>query len=222
MTSRGLIDEAGAAHEAYAVLRRRGLVITKSDLGYTFVCHATRAVERMYELKGRPAARRCVTLATRETIHDITQCDASLADRLFALAERTPFSVVLLVREGSRFVRSLPPATRDYLLQDDTVCLYLGAGRFFDELGEITSRRGMLPVGTSANYSGAGNNFRFDDVPLEMRNAVDLALDLGTAKYANPERLAGTIVNLGGDRPRIQRRAVNVELIERELADLLE
>ena len=68
------------------------------------------------------------------------------------------------------------------------------------------ARRGTVVVGSSANRSLSGSKYRLADVEPEIRAAAAVAIDGGTAKYANAEGTSSTIIDLG--ELRFVRRGV--------------
>jgi tRNA A37 threonylcarbamoyladenosine synthetase subunit TsaC/SUA5/YrdC len=119
--------------------------------------------------------------AAREWLADITRL--------------TPLAIVTQLAP-SPLVDELPEYVRGQATHDGTIALFFRAGRLLERLAELALADGRLVLGSSANLSGTGNNYTFDDVPETMRASADLGLDRGAAWFRNDQQLASTILDL--------------------------
>jgi tRNA A37 threonylcarbamoyladenosine synthetase subunit TsaC/SUA5/YrdC len=55
--------------------------------------------------------------------------------------------------------------------------------------------RGIAVFGSSANRSLTGSKYRLADIEPEIHAAAAIAIDGGTARYANPEGKSSTIID---------------------------
>jgi len=172
------------------------------------------AVRRIYELKGRPASKPCVTVANGEIYDDVAlPIDQAQRSWLDDIASQTPLAVISPVNRASRLLATLSPYLLSQVTQDGTIATFLSAGELVQRVGDLALADGRLVVGSSGNISGAGNNSTFDAVPESIRRGVNLAIDWGPVRYANDQRLSTTILNL--ITAKFLREGVNYAQIER-------
>ena len=207
-------DIVADSRRVYSLLLDGGVALLPTNIGYGLVAMKPRAVQRIYELEGRPASKPCVTVATWPIFDDVS---LPLAPPLRAWVAHTllesPLAIVTRLNPDSRLLRSFDPDVLAQSTQDGTIATFHGAGDLIRAIALLAYDDGKLIVGSSANTSGTGNNYAFDDVPESIKSNVDLTLDHGMARFANPERLATTLLDL--TRNRFQRRGIDFEKIER-------
>lgn len=192
----GMTPMENDAHRVYATLRAGGLALIPTDVGYGLVAMEADAVQRIYELKGRPATKPCVTVASFDILTRVARplTDAG-REWLADITRLTPLAIVTRLAP-SPLVDELPAYVRGQATHDGTIALFFRAGRLLERLAELALADGRLVLGSSANLSGTGNNYTFDSVPETMRASADLALDRGASWYRNDQQLASTILDL--------------------------
>ncbi len=202
------------ARAVYDVISRGGLALVPTDVGYGLVAMGEKAVARIYELKGRPRSKPCVTVVDREIFDELVLPIAPpIRAWIDDVTRRTPLAVVARLDSGSRLFASMEPGVQAQSVQNETVATFHSAGRLVEAVASLARSDGRLVVGSSANTASTGNNGTFDEVPAAMRSDVDLAFDRGGAWYANEQRLATTILNL--ETRGFLRKGVNFAQIER-------
>lgn len=216
------------AARVYATLRTGGLALVPTDVGYGLLAVGEGAVDRIYELKGRPLAKPCVTVANRAILADIARpLEAATIDFIEAIRRRSPLAVVVHLEERSCLLASMDPGVRAQATHEGTLAAFFSAGPLVEAVADLALADGRLVVGSSANLSGTGNNGTFAEVPECMVRGADLALNRGPVRYASPEKLPATILNLttgafqrrGVDFPEIERRWLAHRFIQRCLRD---
>jgi L-threonylcarbamoyladenylate synthase len=172
-----------------------GLAVFPADTVYGIGCEPDNqvAIERLYALKGRPAARPAAVMFF------------SLGSALEALPE-------LRERERAAMI-ALLPAPLTLLLPNRNQRFPLACGPRSDTLGirvpllegALTPLRavGVPVLQSSANISGEADVRRLADVPLALREGVDLVLDGGELPGT-----ASTVVDLRGYEERGEWRVV--------------
>jgi tRNA A37 threonylcarbamoyladenosine synthetase subunit TsaC/SUA5/YrdC len=209
-------DEVTKAVDA---LEAGGLVLLKGDIGYGLFGTTDRPIQKMYELKGRPHTNPCIVIGNMAILRDIA---IAPDPRIWAWIERaiawTTIAVVLPINPDSRLLGNLPPWLYGQTVTNGTVAAFLRTGPYLDVVVQTAFERGVMFVGSSANPSFQGNLYTFDDLPAEFVRGADFHVNHGSCKYANPQRLATTIVNFANRS--IKRRGVNAEQIERDFAAL--
>lgn len=202
------------AFDAYRTLRAGGLVLLPTDVGYGLVAMEEEAVKQLYELKGRPLSKPCVTVANGAIFDDLVlPIDRDARAWLGEISALTPIAVIAQLHPTSRLVASMSPYVREQATQSGSIATFHSAGPVVERVADLAHADGRLVVGSSANLAGTGNNYAYEDVPDSMRRAAALTIDRGPAWYANDHKLASTILDLRTGT--FQRRGINFDLIER-------
>jgi tRNA A37 threonylcarbamoyladenosine synthetase subunit TsaC/SUA5/YrdC len=201
--------------DSYAAIRGGGLTLLKGDIGYGLVGHSPESIEKMYRIKGRPEWNPCIVVGNLEVLRDISTLldDAPWVEEwLREMFTFTTIAIVGPIRPDSRLLASLSEKVLAQCTKDGTVACFLNTGDFGDSLIERARSDDFALVASSANLAFQGNNYNMANIPQEIRNEVDFALDLGVSKFENVDRLGTTIVNpLTGE---LLRRGVNADRIE--------
>lgn len=205
-----------AAAHVLSVVQGGGLAVVPLDVSYAFLASERVALQRIFELKLRPLSRPCPILASWDHFCEITTGDPSSVDRASrVVGARLPVGIITPAAWDSPIARRIPEGCTELLVRDDRLALFMNMGGMSDELIQAADERGILLFGSSANISGKGNSFSLADVPDGMLDAVDVVCDGGDCKYANPERMASTIIDL--ETGELTRRGI----LHREIAKLL-
>ncbi|HWB73706.1 MAG TPA: Sua5/YciO/YrdC/YwlC family protein, partial [Nannocystaceae bacterium] len=182
---------------AHQVLRNGGLVLLPTDVGFGLVASSDAAIERIYALKGRPASKPCVTVANAAILDDVAElpgeAERSWLDRV---ARRAPIAVINHVRAGSRLLANVSSYVLGQITTSGTIATFINAGALVDALAVLARLDGQLVVGSSANVAFTGNNYDLDEVPASIRDEVDLVIRGPRARYADPRRIATTILDM--------------------------
>lgn len=194
----------------YATLRAGGLALVPTDVGYGLVALEEEAVRRIYELKGRPAAKPCVTVGNLEILGHVADVPGDTREWIAETSRLTPLAVVARLVENP-LVAAMSPYVLGQATHAGTIALFFSAGRILEGLAERALDDGRVVMGSSANLSGTGNNYALEDVPASMRDGADLVIDRGPAWYRNERQLASTILDL--TTGRFIREGVNYERI---------
>jgi tRNA A37 threonylcarbamoyladenosine synthetase subunit TsaC/SUA5/YrdC len=199
------------ALRVYSTLRAGGLVLLPTDVGYGLVAIEEHAVRRIYELKGRPATKPCVTVANQHILAQVAQpLPADVLEWLGEITRLTPLAVVARAAQ-SPLLADLSSYVRSQATHAGTIALFFKAGRILERVAELALADGKLLIGSSANTSGTGNNYTFADVPAVMRDSADLVIDRGPAWFRNDAQLASTILDLTSGT--FLRKGINYEQI---------
>jgi L-threonylcarbamoyladenylate synthase len=163
--------DAGDAAGLQECVAGGGLAVFPTDTVYGICCDPDNepAARRMYELKGRPAARACAVMyfslePALETLGELLDAERR------ALRALLPGPVtVLLANRAPRFTAAC---------RTDPGTLGLRVPRLPDQLGALASIDGAV-MQSSANISGEPDARWLADVPPSLLDGVDLALDGG-------------------------------------------
>ena len=152
-------------------VRRGGVAVFPADTVYGLACSPVdpRAVERLYDIKGRPPAKPAAVMFF-SLAAALAELPALGARTRAALEALLPASVtVLLPNPGHRFPLACGP-------DPDTLGLRVPA---LDGALAGLASFGEPVLQSSANLSGGPDARRLQDVPAEVRRAADLVLDGG-------------------------------------------
>lgn len=189
-------DRANASN-AYRTLCDGGVVLLPTDVGYGLVACTEPAIARIYELKGRPRSKPCVTVANAAILDDVAVLpDQRARAWLDGIRTRTPIAVVNPVRRQSMLLERLSPYARVQATSHGTIATFLNAGALVSAIAELALADGRLVLGSSANLAFAGNNYTLDEVPDSIQRGVDLVIPGGPVRYQNPGRLATTVLDM--------------------------
>lgn len=188
-----MIDDARSAYEA---LCDGGVVLLPTDVGFGLVATTDDAVARIYELKGRPQSKACVTVGTAEILDDVALLTSRDRAWILDVASRSPLAVVNPTRRDSRLLRRVSPFMRGQATTNGTIATFMNAGRLVTAIAELAFADGRLLVGSSANVAFTGNNYALEDVPASIRDRVELVIPGARARYHNDARLATTILDV--------------------------
>lgn len=196
-----------------------GLVLVKGDIGYGLFGTSERAIRRMYEVKGRRFTNPCIFIGNLDVLDEVVELPSpEVRDWIADVTSWTTLAVVGRVRPGSRVLAGMDPWVRSQSVTDGTVAVFLGTGPYIEQLVIRAFAEGWVFVGSSANKSTTGNNFHFGELPPELIEAADYAVNHGRSKLENPGRLATTIVNFANWT--IRREGVNAGEIKAEFTAL--
>ena len=177
------------AARVYGTLLKGGLVVLPTDIGYGLVAIQESAVNRIYELKGRPLSKPCVTVANGTIFDEVTlPIEPALRRWLEDVTTRTPLAVVTQLNPDSRLLRSMSPYVVSQATQDGTIATFHAAGQLVQRVANLALADGLLVVGSSANLSCTGNNYTVEEVPEVMRLAADLVLETNQPHHADAQR----------------------------------
>jgi len=186
--------------KAIAILRRGGTVVYPTDTVYGLGADPRNsgAVNRIYEIKGRPAG---------------------MALPLLASGIRQVSKVAVITSLGWRLAKCFWPGVLTLVLNrvpefPDYVCAGKGtiAVRVSRHVVPVKLARGLeVPlIGTSANLSGWPSARTGDEAMRQLAGLVDVIIDRGQCHGG----IESTVVDATGDRPVILRRgAISEEAI---------
>lgn len=209
-------EEVAAAIET---MRRGGLILVKGDIGYGLFGISQAAIAKMYAIKGRELSNPCIFVGNLELMDEIAVIDQPEVRKWIAETARwTTLAVVLPARMDSPYLRSMDPWVRERSVTRGSLAIFLRTGPYVEQLITGAFSEGWVFVGSSANKSLTGNVFQFDELPPEIVQGADLAVDHGVAALINPERKATTMVNF--TNWTIRREGVNHEQIKASFEQL--
>jgi len=169
-----------------AVLKAGKTILYPTDTIWGVGCDATssRACDRVYEVKKRPASKSLIVLVdTVERLKDYVVNVPPIAYDLIAHATN-PLSVVYA--QSKNLARNIS--------SDKSVCIRVVDNDFCKE---VIRRLGKPITSTSANLSGQPTAMTFGDISEEIKNSVDYVVQLYHDSFAKPK--CSTIIKLNED-----------------------
>jgi tRNA A37 threonylcarbamoyladenosine synthetase subunit TsaC/SUA5/YrdC len=185
------------ARRMYSLLADGGLALARTNTGYGLVAMRSDAVRRIYALKGRSAAKPCVTVGTMTILDDVAKgIDHDVRTWLARAVTQWPMAVIARTNRQSSLLAGWEPFVAAQCTKEDTIATFFGVGELIARTAGLAYENAQLIVGSSANLAGTGNNYTLDSVPDEIRSAVDMEFDYGVAPFTTDRKLASTILDL--------------------------
>ena len=195
--------------QAVAILKNGGLVAYPTDTVYGLgVCMTdTKAVERIFQVKGRPKGMALpVLLAERAQIEVIVESMPLAAQRL--ADEFFPGALTIILPKSNTVPDIVTGGgkTIAFRIPNHPVPLALIKGL------------GKPIVGTSANLSGQPSTLTALEVQAQIGDKIDMIIDGGRC----PGGIESTVIDLSGERPVIRRQgAISIERLRKILPDII-
>ena len=194
--------------QATTILKQGGIVACPTDTVYGVVAaiNIEPAVERIYQIKGRPRSQALpILLADKSQMVDVAKIVPLLAWRLADKFWPGALTMVLLKAESVSNIVTGGGKTVAVRMANPPMPIAIIRGL------------GVPIVGTSANLSGHPSALTAEEVRTQIGDRVDMIIDGGRC----PGGIESTIVDLSGEEPRIIRQgAIPPEEIEQVCPNL--
>ena len=194
--------------QATTILKQGGIVACPTDTVYGVVAaiNIEPAVERIYQIKGRPRSQALpILLADKSQMVDVAKIVPLLAWRLADKFWPGALTMVLLKSESVSNIVTGGGKTVAVRMANHPMPTAIIRGL------------GIPIVGTSANLSGHPSALTAEEVRTQIGDRVDMIIDGGRC----PGGIESTIVDLSGEEPRIIRQgAIPPEEIEQVCPNL--
>lgn len=190
------------ARRIFNMMRSGGVSIIPFDVSYAIFAHTARAVEKIYELKNRSNTKPNGVLGNWDSFNELIDCDSLDRDivKCVTLDHDLPLSVVGNYRAEHDFFRTVEFGAIRRSTKGPTMDLLMNAGPLHQELARLSFEASTPLMGSSANRSLQGNKFCLHDIEPEVLDHVDISVDYGRCKYANPYLVGSTIIEMGTRR----------------------
>ena len=190
----GRFDIAGDAARAFAVLRQGGIAILPMDVGYSLIGGSEAALGKIFETKGRSAAKLNAMVgneAIHQAIHRIDQQARDVVQAITVDAD-LPLGVIAPCDPSHPLLQAL---SLDGSSKDGTIALLMNAGPFHEAISSLSLAAGHPLFGSSANRSLQGTKFRVEDMEPEITAIADIIIDHGLRKY-HPYKASSTLLDV--------------------------
>ena len=200
MSNEAIPSEAGVAADAARVLDTMaagGIAILPLDVAYAVVGTTPGAIRAIFAAKNRSYDKPSGMFGTWELsreLHVLPPEHHAIAPAIVR-EHGLPFSIVAPFRADHPLLRGVDPFVLESSSKAGTLDMLINAGPWHDAVARLATARGVAVFGSSANRSLTGSKYSLADVEPEIRQAAAIAIDGGTAKYANPEGLSSTIID---------------------------
>ena len=169
-----------------SILKAGKTILYPTDTLWGVGCDATnsKACERVYEVKQRPANKSLIVLVdTAERLKDYVTNVPPIAYDLIAHASN-PLSIVYT--QSKNLAKNISA--------DHSVCIRVVNNNFCKE---VIRRLGKPITSTSANLTGQPSSMIFSDICDEIKNSVDYVVQLYHDSFCKPK--SSTIIKLNAD-----------------------
>ncbi|OQE13194.1 hypothetical protein PENFLA_c052G00443 [Penicillium flavigenum] len=203
------------AKETYDTLKRGGVVIVPTDVGYALLTSTQAGIRRIFSAKGRREDHNIGIIGTYKQHREIHVLSEAKFEMTRVLTEDMAMIVGVIAKYDTENLHprlaALDSATLSQVTKGDTVSIAVPEGPFLRELGRLCDEdpEGMLTFGTSANLTGQGQRFRIEDIEPEVIDAVDLVVDYGLQKW-QAYRRGG--VNFDAENMKVLRKGAGYEV----------
>ena len=182
----------------FEVLDGGGFGIVPLDVAYAVVATTPGGIRRIFDTKRRsyekPSGMFGNWRISRE-IHNMDNKRHAMV-REIVEEERIPFSVVAPFRADHPLFATVDPFVMKNSSKAGTLDMLLNAGQFHDAIAEGSVARGTAVFGSSANLSLTGSKYCYHNIDLPIREAAVIHFDYGQSKYAHPDGLSSTIIDV--------------------------
>lgn len=186
------------AQHAFRIMSSGGVTLLPLSVSYAIFAHTALAVERIYSLKKRPQTKPNGVIGNWDIfteVFEVTERDRDLV-RCLTRDHDLPLSIIGPYRADHDWLRTVQFGALRRSTKAGTMDLLMNAGPLHNELARLSLETAQPLMGSSANISGSGSKFRFEDVQESLREGCDLALDYGTSRYINEWQMGSTIIEL--------------------------
>ncbi len=194
--------------KAATILQRGGVIGYPTETVYGLGCNAydQAAVERIYELKGRPRNRALILIAADSMqVRELTESIPDAAEKLIDAFWPGPVTIIF---KSSQWLKAKCPTAADTVavrIPNSPLCL------------ELIKQCGFPMVSTSANLSGRPPATTAEQVAEIFGDRLDLIIDGGPS----PESVPSTVIDAVHEPPKVVRQGAVSALEIRSILDLV-
>ncbi len=169
-----------------AALKAGKTILYPTDTIWGVGCDATnsRACERVYAVKQRPANKSLIVLV--DTIERLKDYVVNVPAGAYDLIKHAVNPLSIVYSQSKNLAKNISA--------DHSVCIRLVNNEFCKE---VIHRLGRPITSTSANLSGQPTAMTFGDISEEIKNSVDYVVQLYHDSFAKPK--CSTVIKLNDD-----------------------
>lgn len=180
-----MLDIAGDAERAYAVLEAGGIAILPMDVGYSLTGGSEAALEKIFKTKGRTREKLNAMIgdmAIHQEVHVLDQRGRDIV-RAITVDYDLPLGTIAPCREDHPLLAKMTATAFERSSKTGTIAMLMNSGPFHAEISRLSLERGHPLFGSSANRSLTGTKFRVEDIEPELREIADICIDHGLRKF---------------------------------------
>lgn len=203
--------------EAYSVIKKGGLTIIPSRVGYTLLGNSDESIKKMFKLKNRPLGKPAIILTKRDKLDVFAEIPKKYNKIIDSINDKNLLCSFVLKRNKNPIYNSLAPFTNEYSQKEGTSCFVINPGEYLEYLVEKSLEDDILIVGSSANISGTGNEGIFTNLPEQITKKVDYYItddDFIKREYNPLTRDRGVILDLSKNKLTIIRKGLFYDQIK--------
>jgi L-threonylcarbamoyladenylate synthase len=161
-------------NKTVATLKTGGVILYPSDTVWGLGCDATnfKAVQKVYNIKGRPAAASFIVLL--DDANKITNYVEKVPDILWDLVESFDFPTTIIYPNAKKLAKNV-------IAQDGSIAIRIVKEGFCKEMIKVF---GKPVVSTSANFTGEKAPALYREISGELVSMVDYAVVTGRGVFA--------------------------------------
>ena len=208
-----LNDIEADARRVYDVLVEGGIGIIPSDVGYVILGTTSEAIWNIFKVKRRKPEKlnaMCGCAEMHRDLHVLPEDRRAIVSAIIDTYD-LPMGTVAPARMDHPALAALEADVLDQTTDNGTIAMLLNAGPILDTLARIAFTEDRLVIGSSANLSLQGVKFRAQDIEPEVREAADIVIDYGLARWTRYGK-SSTMIN--ADAMRVVRYGSCFDLID--------
>ena len=180
-----MIDIAGDAARAFAVLEAGGIAILPMNIGYSLTGGSEEALEKIFTTKGRTQEKLNAMigdLAIHDEVHVLDQRGRDVV-RALTVDYDLPLGTIAPCRPDHPLLAKMTRTAYERRSKFDTVAMLMNAGPFHAEISRLSLERVHPLFGSSANRTLTGTKFKVEDIEPELQAIADIVIDHGLRTY---------------------------------------
>lgn len=180
-----MLDIAGDAARAFAVLESGGIAILPMNIGYSLTGGSQEALDKIFTTKGRTQEKLNAMigdLAIHDEVHVLDQRGRDIV-RAITVDYDLPLGTIAPCRPDHPLLAKMTRTAYERSSKSDTIAMLMNAGPFHAEISRLSLERGHPLFGSSANRSLSGTKFQVEDIEPELRDIADIIIDHGLRTF---------------------------------------
>lgn len=190
------------ADEIYRTIKEGGLALVPDSIGYGLVGNSEESVKRIYSLKNRPLSKPLTYYMRQDYIRNIAEISADDGRIIDKVVSEVPCCFIVPLKRSAYF-DNIDRSAFDLSTKEGSVALFIeDEDTLIQRLLDISLAEDFPLIVSSANLSGHGNIYSFEDIPDEILDGVDLIIRdpevcrYNTTAWCQDRYLGATIIRL--------------------------
>ncbi|WP_240648168.1 Sua5/YciO/YrdC/YwlC family protein [Pararobbsia silviterrae] len=184
------VDTKADAQRLFDVLKAGGIAICANTVGYGIFGGSPEAMQKIFDTKQRGGHKRHAMTVDAQGQREIHILDQRRQDMIDCITQdyNLPLGVVAPYRKDHPLMQKVAPELLKASTARGMLGMLVNGGPVHKEVGRL-ARENLVPVfGSSANLTGTGTKFRYEDIQPEVRAIADIYLDYGLRPFHHYQR----------------------------------